>query len=47
MRDILIHEYFGIDLKLTWRVVKRKVPELKEKMLKIKEDLEREKPKSS
>lgn len=47
MRDILIHEYFGIDLKLTWRVVKWKVPELKEKMLKIKEELEREKPRSS
>ncbi len=43
MRDILIHEYFGIDLKLTWRVIKLKIPELKEKILKIEEDLEREK----
>jgi len=41
MRDILIHEYFGIDLKLTWRVVKLNIPELKEKILEIKEDLER------
>ena len=39
--DILIHEYFGIDLKLTWRVVRFKIPELKEKILEIKEDLER------
>jgi len=41
--DILIHEYFGIDLKLTWRVVRLKIPELKEKILEIKENLEREK----
>ena len=43
MRDILIHEYFGIDLKLTWRVARLKIPELKERILEIKEDLEREK----
>lgn len=36
MRDILIHEYFGIDLKLTWRVVKLKIPELKKELLKIR-----------
>lgn len=41
MRDILIHEYFGIDLKLTWRVVQLNIPELKERILEIKEDLER------
>jgi len=39
MRDILIHEYFGIDLELTWEVAKRDVPDLKEKMLKVKRDL--------
>lgn len=39
MRDILIHEYFGIDLKLTWEVVKRDIPILKKKMLNIKQDL--------
>lgn len=38
MRDILIHEYFGIDLKLTWRVVKLKIPELKKKIIKIRND---------
>lgn len=26
MRDILIHEYFDIDLSLTWSVVKRELP---------------------
>ncbi|MCK4810088.1 MAG: DUF86 domain-containing protein [Candidatus Omnitrophica bacterium] len=39
MRDILIHEYFGIDLKLTLEVVLRDIPDIKNKMLKIKEYL--------
>lgn len=42
MRDILIHEYFGIDLQLTWMVVRKDIPELKKKMLRIKEDLAEE-----
>ncbi len=29
LRDILIHEYFGIDLAIIWDIVKTKVPELK------------------
>lgn len=36
-RDILIHEYFGVDLKLTWKVAKEEVLELKKKILEIKE----------
>ncbi|MGB2728920.1 MAG: DUF86 domain-containing protein [Halobacteriota archaeon] len=39
MRDILIHEYFGIDLELTWEVVTRDIPDLKKKMSRIREDL--------
>jgi uncharacterized protein with HEPN domain len=39
MRDILIHKYFGIDLELTWEVVKRDIPALKEQILKIDENL--------
>ena len=38
MRDILIHGYFGIDLELTWKVAKENVPDLKKKILKVKED---------
>ncbi|MBW9221639.1 DUF86 domain-containing protein [Methanothermococcus sp. SCGC AD-155-C09] len=37
MRDLLIHKYFGIDLELTWRVVVRDIPDLKKKILKVKE----------
>lgn len=32
MRDILIHEYFDIDLGLTWQVVKRELPLIKTKL---------------
>ena len=32
-RDILIHHYFGIDLKVVWDVIKRKLP-LLEKVVK-------------
>jgi uncharacterized protein with HEPN domain len=39
MRDILIHEYFGVDLELTWRVAKKDINDLKDKMIKIKQDL--------
>jgi len=39
MRDILIHEYFGIDLELTWEVVTKDIPDLKKKMLRIREEL--------
>ncbi len=32
MRDILIHEYFDVDLVLTWRVVKQEIPLIKKKL---------------
>lgn len=36
-RDKLIHEYFGVDLHLTWEVVKRDLPKLKRQILSILE----------
>lgn len=39
MRDILTHEYFGIDLELTWETVKKDIPRLKKNLLKIKKEL--------
>lgn len=29
LRDILIHEYFGINLEIVWDIVKNKIPQLK------------------
>lgn len=39
MRDILIHGYFGVNLKRTWKVVKEDLFDLKTKMLKAREDM--------
>ncbi|MBI5587906.1 MAG: DUF86 domain-containing protein, partial [Deltaproteobacteria bacterium] len=39
MRDILIHEYFGIDLKLTWEVLIKDIPYLKKEMIRIRKEL--------
>lgn len=35
MRDVLIHEYFGVDLNLTWQTVKEDIPALKRKLEEI------------
>lgn len=32
MRDVLIHEYFGVDLKLVLDTVTKKIPKLKEQI---------------
>jgi uncharacterized protein with HEPN domain len=39
MRDILIHEYFGVNTKRVWKVVKKDLPELKENISKISKNL--------
>lgn len=39
MRDKLIHKYFGVDLEITWAVLKEDLPKLKQK---IKTILEKE-----
>ena len=38
-RDKMIHHYFGVDLNIVWNIIKRDLPNLKTKILKIKEDL--------
>jgi uncharacterized protein with HEPN domain len=40
MRDIVIHQYFGIDLEFVWNVVTKDIPDLKPRVLKIREELE-------
>jgi len=35
LRDILIHEYFGVDSEILWDIIKNKLPELKEKVCQI------------
>jgi len=36
MRDVLIHEYFGVNIKRAWKVVKEDIPDLKSKISKVK-----------
>ena len=40
MRDVLIHEYFGVDLDLTWKVVASDLPELERKVAMILAELD-------
>ena len=35
MRNVLVHDYFGVDLEEIWRVVERDLPELKNKLKKL------------
>lgn len=39
MRDILIHQYLGVDLELTWDVVSVELPELRAKIEAIQNEL--------
>lgn len=43
MRDVIAHEYFGVKLERIWEVVKTDVPDLKKRIMKIKETLQEEK----
>ncbi|MDR4493310.1 MAG: HepT-like ribonuclease domain-containing protein [Nitrospirales bacterium] len=40
MRDKLIHDYFGINLKLVWDVVERDLPALKLKVSQLLQPLD-------
>ncbi len=35
MRDVLIHEYFSVELELTWNVVARDLPGLEKRLQEI------------
>ncbi|NMC77350.1 MAG: DUF86 domain-containing protein [Candidatus Methanofastidiosa archaeon] len=38
LRDILIHEYSGVSINRVWKVISSDLKELKENIIKIKED---------
>ena len=40
LRDILIHEYFGVNVRRAWKMVKHDIFDLEQKLLKVKKDLE-------
>jgi uncharacterized protein with HEPN domain len=39
LRDVLIHEYFGINVRRAWKMAKQDIFELRQKVLKVKKDL--------
>lgn len=42
MRDKLSHEYFGIRYDIVWKVIKKRLPEIKPHIKKILKDMEAE-----
>jgi uncharacterized protein with HEPN domain len=40
LRDILIHEYFGVNLHRAWKIVSEDLVDLKKKILEVKRGLE-------
>lgn len=42
-RDVITHAYFGVNFDEVWDIIKKDLPDLKKKILKIKEELEKKK----
>ena len=40
MRNVFVHEYFGVDPKLVWEIIKVDLPGLKEKVIEILNSIE-------
>ncbi|MEM1588612.1 MAG: HepT-like ribonuclease domain-containing protein [Candidatus Bathyarchaeia archaeon] len=43
MRNKVIHGYFGVDIKVIWDTVKKRIPKLKPMLEKMLKDLEKRK----
>lgn len=35
MRNVFVHEYFGVDTNILWEIIKNDIPELKKKIIYI------------
>ena len=42
MRDVLIHDYFGVDLETVWETVKNNIPKTKPMLIKVLENAKKE-----
>lgn len=38
MRDLLIHDYFGVNIQVVWETAKNDLPELRDKIKKLIQD---------
>jgi len=43
MRDILIHEYFGVNISLVWNTLQTDIPNLKKQIIDLKQTLSKDK----
>jgi len=41
MRDKMIHDYFGVDLKVIWKTIKNEVPTVKPYLKEVVEDIKK------
>jgi len=41
LRDVLIHEYFGVNVHRAWKMAKHDIFDLKQKLLIVKKDLQK------
>ena len=41
LRDVLIHEYFGVNMRRAWKVAKQDIFVLSDEIQKVKKDLEK------
>ena len=39
MRNVFVHEYFGVDTRLVWQIIKNDLPEFKSKVISIIETI--------
>ncbi len=42
MRDVLIHDYFGVDLETVWETIKTDIPKTKPCFIKVLEEIKKE-----
>lgn len=47
LRDVLIHNYMGVDLSAVWEITQRRLPEFKQSILAIIQELEQRKSQNS
>ncbi len=40
MRNVFVHEYFGVDSSIVWQIIIGDIPELKERIVEILDSLE-------
>jgi len=40
IRNVFVHEYFGVESNLVWEIIKNDLPDLKEKIIEILKSFE-------